>query len=201
MRQLLCRVLASLLLVLGGASLAAAQTETEEDDSWRFYGALSYGRTWPTVELLNFTTSTDLGSEVAGSLGFEMPWLRWDVVEVAYDWGDTVVGGVKGSTSLLSLGTGLRIGPFGADYLVCPYVSLGFAGGRLDTSGPAPYSQFSDWGFEWSGGLGLEVKFLERLRVGARYRYRSLSIEFVETAIGDVNASLDLHTLSLEVIF
>jgi len=142
------------------------------------------------------------GVEVAGAVGFEMPWLRWDVVDFAYDWANSDVSGVDGSTSLISLGTGFRVGPFRKNLPVYPYVSLGFAGGLLETDGTGFFASFSDWGFQWNAGIGLEAQVLDRLRMGLRYRYRSTSIDFVPSyGLGTYSADLDLQTLSLEVVY
>lgn len=222
MRNLFWAILATALLSMGEAPVATAQEDGEEDDSWRFYGSVSIGPTWPTIGLADYdtewtdwrgtTSSSDVGFEVAGSLGLEMPWLRWDVAQLAYDWSSTVVTDRgspgpqywqqrTGHSSLLTLGTGIRIGPFGADYFICPYGSFGLGGGRLQIDGPVPYSDFARWGFEWNAGLGVEFRLMEEVGVGLRYRYRSISIDFVEAAFGEKHASLELQNLSLELVF
>lgn len=212
-------VVASLSFFLPAA--AFAQSDEEVDDSWAPFVAVSVGGIWPDLTLtapscppacpppgviLVRPEEVYFGFEVAASAGLDMTWLRWDVVEIAYDRSHSKAAtsgpSMGGTTSLLSLGTGFRVGPFRKGWSVYPYLSLGFAGGQLKTNGTGVFEDFSDWGFEWNGGIGLEARVFDRLRVGMRYRYRSLSIEVLpDLGLGEYSAELNLHTLSLELVY
>lgn len=202
MRRLACALFVAASLGLIGHTPSSAQVD-DDGYNWAPYAAVSVGGIWPQLELSSIPdTSMYFGTEVAGAVGLEMPWLRWDVVEVAYDWANSKVDSVKGSTSLLSLGTGFRVGPFRENIPVYPYLSLGFAGGRIETDGTGVFTSFSNWGFQWNAGIGVEARVLDRLRVGLRYRYRSTSIEFTPfNGQGEYSADLNLQTLSLEVVY
>ena len=198
MRRLAWAAIIAVSLSLIVAAPTLAQWD-EDDEGWAPFVSVSVGGVWPSLELGNppctvpvlcpyapITMETYFGFEVAGSAGLEMGWIRWDVFEIAYDQvqsaAKSVVPNIDGTTSLLSLGTGFRVGPFQKDYRVYPYVSLGFAGGRLETNGSGIFTDFSQWGFEWSAGAGVEARILDRLRAGVRYRYRSVSMENSSTS-------------------
>ena len=217
MRRLACALFLAASLSLIGHAPSSAQTD-DDGYNWAPYAAVSGGGIWPELELSEPVGSGEkgipaaqtrvpdtfmyFGVEVAAAVGLEMPWLRWDVAEFAYNWANSSVNGVEGSTSLISLGTGFRVGPFRKGLPVYPYLSLGFAGGRIATDGPGIFSSFSDWGFQWNAGIGVEARVLDRLRVGLRYRYRSTSIEFVPSyGFGTYYTDLNLQTLSLEVVY
>ena len=183
--------------------MPAIAPSAEEDDSWAGYGSISVGGIWPSLDVSR--TGQDamyFGTEVAASVGLEMTWLRWDVAEIAYNWADSNVDGIKGSTSLLSLGTGFRVGPFRKGYRFYPYASLGFAGARMETQGTGAFTEYSNWGFEWNVGFGAEARITDRLRAGLRYRYRSASSKAVpEFSRGVVTADIDIHSLSIELVY
>ena len=203
MKSLAYLALATALMAITAAPAVASEPAGDVDENGKIYIAISAGPSWPTLELQGYEVNAQsgrVGAQVAGSLGLQTSWLRWDVADLAYDTSETVSRGISATTSLLSLGTGFRIGPFGSDYLLCPYVSLGLGGGRLSTNAPGEYSEFSEWGFQWNAGLGVEIKAFKSLRIGARYRYRSISIDFVATGRGARNASLDVHTLGIEIL-
>jgi opacity protein-like surface antigen len=209
MRRLACVVFLAIPLSFIGHTPASAQTD-DDGYNWAPYAAVSIGGIWPTLEFNNTLDSPMyFGVEVAGAVGLEMPWLRWDVIDVAYDWGNSKIGApmqglgvVNGSTSLTSLGTGFRVGPFRKGLPVYPYASLGFAGGRIETDGIGVFSSFSDWGFQWNAGLGVEARVLDRLRAGLRFRYRSTFIEFTPyNGLGVYAVQLDLYSLNLEVVY
>lgn len=216
------RRLACVLFVAGSLSLighAPSSAQTDDDGyNWAPYAAVSIGGIWPHLELSEptipstapFTPVTSripdtrmyYGVEAAAAVGIDMPWLRWDVAEFAYNWANSDISGVEGSTSQISLGTGFRVGPFRQDVPFVPYFSLGFAGGRIATEGVGTFSSFSDWGFQWNAGMGVEAHVRDRLRAGLRFRYRSTSIELTPNyGLGTYEVEMDLYTLSLELVY
>ena len=217
MRRLACALFLAASLNLIGPAPSSAQTD-DDGYNWAPYAAVSMGGIWPDLELTEPKSGPDypftpvqsrvpdtfmyFGVEAAAAVGLDMPWLRWDVAEFAYNWSNSNISGVEGSTSQISLGTGFRVGPFRQGLPVVPYLSLGFAGGRISTEGVGTFSSFSDWGFQWNAGLGVEMYVLDRLRAGLRFRYRSTSIETTAlNGLGTYEVEMNLYTLSLELVY
>ena len=135
------------------------------------------------------------GPAVGLTLGKRLTdWLQVDVLDLGFG-SQTHDQFGKVVSDRLSLGSAVRFGVFSRRLNlgmvgVQPYFLAGLGGSRMGLSCRS-CGGFSDWGFEWSVGGGIQLA-IDKGTAGVQYRYRSASIE---------NADFGQHSLSVEFGF
>ena len=183
-------VLAPFLLLFGLVSSAQAEDT-------RIYGTISLGVSVPDATFGGVRAESGSNGDFGLALGVQTSdYFRWDIADVHYmNFAGTDLG-FGTSRSNLSFGTTLNWGYFSPTHHFHPFISLGIGPAILRYQATGTNAIDTDWAFEWNVGGGFEVQSSERFKTGIRYRYRATNRNTASTPY-----SLDMHSLSLELIF
>jgi len=167
-----------------------------------------FGLAAPGVEASGLQVDGDVGVDLGGFAGYRLSDLiQWDVVEVHYisapisapqtdEFGPFTA---TATASEIALGTGIRLGLFGEDSVVHPYLSWGLGGNRLNIEFQGS-DLSSDWEFEWNLGFGVLVDASRNTSMGFRYRYRTSSFSF-RSFFPASDIDVNTHSVNFEMAF
>ncbi len=159
-----------------------------------------FGLAAPGVEASGLQVDGDVGVDLGGFAGYRLSDLiQWDVVEVHYMSAPQTGDLGPYTASKIALGTCIRLGLFGGNSIIHPYLSWGLGGNRLNIEIQG-VDLSSDWEFEWSLGFGVLVNASRNTSMGFRYRYRTSSFSF-RSFFPASDIDVNTHSVNFEMAF